>query len=136
MKGWNISREVALVPLDTAIEAKFVSFWIPSQHGQNWPAGVEKGVAYTRINLEDLRLLPVAVPSLPEQKEIVHRVEAFFKFIGQLETRYQKAKSHVDKLQQSILAKAFRGDLVTQDPNDEPASALLERIRVGRAEDV
>ncbi len=47
----------------------------------------------------------------------------------QIETRYQKAKTHVDKLTQSILAKAFRGELVPQDPNDEPASKLLERIR-------
>ena len=47
----------------------------------------------------------------------------------QLEARYAKAKAHVEKLTQSILAKAFRGELVPQDPNDEPASVLLERIR-------
>ena len=45
------------------------------------------------------------------------------------EARYTKAKAYVDKLTQSILAKAFRGELVPQDPNDEPASVLLERIR-------
>ena len=39
----------------------------------------------------------------------------------------------MDKLTQSILAKAFRGELVPQDPNDEPASVLLERIKVERA---
>ncbi|QHU98943.1 hypothetical protein, partial [Synechocystis sp. CACIAM 05] len=47
----------------------------------------------------------------------------------QIEARYQKAKAYTDKLTQSILAKAFRGELVPQDPNDEPAEALLERIR-------
>ena len=41
-----------------------------------------------------------------------------------------KAQAHVDKLTQSLLAKAFRGELVPQDPNDEPASALLARIRL------
>jgi type I restriction enzyme, S subunit len=50
-----------------------------------------------------------------------------------VEARYQKAKAVVDKLTQSILAKAFRGELVPQDPNDEPASELLERIREERA---
>lgn len=44
-------------------------------------------------------------------------------------SRYAKAKAHVEKLTQSILAKAFRGELVPQDANDEPAEKLLERIK-------
>jgi type I restriction enzyme S subunit len=67
-------------------------------------------------------------PPRLEQQEIVRRVEALFKTVDALEARYFKAKAHVDKLTQSILAKAFRGELVPQDPNDEPASVLLERI--------
>jgi archaellum component FlaD/FlaE len=55
-----------------------------------------------------------------------------FKTADQIEQRYQKAKSYIDQLTQSILAKAFRGELVPQDPNDEPASVLLERIRAER----
>ena len=50
----------------------------------------------------------------------------------QIEARYAKAKAHVEKLAQSILAKAFRSELVPQDPNDEPASVLLERIKQQR----
>lgn len=50
-----------------------------------------------------------------------------------IEQRYQKAKAHIDQLTQSILAKAFRGELVPQDPNDETASVLLDRIREERA---
>jgi len=45
-----------------------------------------------------------------------------------LEIHYQNAKARIDKLSQSVLAKAFRGELVPQDPNDEPAEKLLERI--------
>ncbi|PIP07466.1 MAG: type I restriction endonuclease subunit S, partial [Syntrophobacterales bacterium CG23_combo_of_CG06-09_8_20_14_all_48_27] len=67
-----------------------------------------------------------------EQFRIARRVEALFKIADQIETRYQKAKAYVDKLTQAILANAFRGELVPQDPNDEPASALLERIRQER----
>ena len=52
-----------------------------------------------------------------------------FKLADTLEERYETAKASVDRLPQSILAKAFRGELVPQDPNDEPAEALLERIR-------
>ena len=74
------------------------------------------------------------VPPIQEQREIVQRVERLFKVADQIEKRYEKAKAFVDKLPQSILAKAFRGELVPQDPTDEPASVLLERIQAERAQ--
>lgn len=58
--------------------------------------------------------------------------ETLFALADQIEARYAKAKANIDNLTQSILAKAFRGELVPQDPNDEPASALLERIKQQR----
>ena len=82
-----------------------------------------------KVGADGIRKAPIELPSLPEQQEIVRRVEALFKTADALEARYRTAKAHVDKLTQSILAKAFRGELVLQDPNDEPASVLLERIR-------
>lgn len=111
MKGWNVSREVSVVPVVGALP-QFVALYIASKTSQHWLAGVEKGVAYTGINLEDLRDLPVPVPPSPEQKEIVRRVDALFKFADQIEARYKKAQAQVGKLTQSILAKAFRGELV------------------------
>ncbi|MBK7993039.1 MAG: restriction endonuclease subunit S [Blastocatellia bacterium] len=83
----------------------------------------------TNLNQTILKSILFPLPPLAEQQEIVRRVESLFKLADQLEGRYQKAKSYVDKLTQSILAKAFRGELVAQDPNDEPASVLLERIK-------
>ena len=74
----------------------------------------------------------IDLPSLAEQEEIVRRVQILFKTADQIEQRYQKARTYIDQLTQSILAKAFRGELVPQDPNDEPASVLLERIRAER----
>lgn len=56
-----------------------------------------------------------------------------FAFADRLEARYTAARKQVDQLTPALLAKAFRGELVPQDPNDEPASALLERIRAERA---
>lgn len=73
--------------------------------------------------------LPMAVPPASEQTEIVSRVEQLFAFADQLEAKVAIAKQRIDTLTQSILAKAFRGELVPQDPTDEPASVLLERIR-------
>ena len=84
------------------------------------------------INLTSLGNVPLAIPPLAEQQEIVNRVQTLFKTADRIEQRYQKARTYIDQLTQSILAKAFRGELVPQDPNDEPASVLLERIRAER----
>jgi len=81
------------------------------------------------LSVSKINKIIIPLAPLAEQQEIVRRVESLFKLADQLEGRYQKAKSYVDKLTQSILAKAFRGELVAQDPNDEPASVLLERIK-------
>jgi type I restriction enzyme S subunit len=91
------------------------------------PARSTSGVH--NINSDEVSALQIPLAPLSEQQEIVHRVEALFKIADQIEARYKKAQAYVDKLPQSILAKAFRGELVPQDPNDEPASILLERIR-------
>lgn len=85
------------------------------------------------ISLSQCRNFLFPVPSIEEQTEIVRRVEQLFAFADQLEAKVASAKSRIDHLTQSILAKAFRGELVAQDPNDEPASLLLERIQAQRA---
>jgi type I restriction enzyme S subunit len=69
------------------------------------------------------------LPTLPEQQEIVRRVEDLFAFADRIEARLATAQKTVERLTPATLAKAFRGELVPQDPNDEPASALLERFR-------
>ncbi len=87
------------------------------------------GGAQPNISPSKIEALPFACPPLPEQKEIVRRVEELFALADRLEARVGKARGQVDKLTQAILAKAFRGELVPQDPNDEPAEKLLARIR-------
>jgi len=86
-------------------------------------------VAQPFLNMATVKNIPVPFCTIEEQKEIVRRVEQLFAFADKIEARYTKAKAMLDKLPQSILAKAFRGELVPQDPNDEPASVLLERIK-------
>jgi type I restriction enzyme S subunit len=72
--------------------------------------------------------MALPLPPLPEQKEIVRRVEALFAFADRIEARVASMQKTVERLTPATLAKAFRGELVPQDPNDEPASALLERF--------
>ena len=80
------------------------------------------------LNLGLLRELPILLPPLPEQTEIVRRVEALFAFADRIEARLATAQKTAERLTTATLAKAFRGELVPQDPNDEPAAELLERI--------
>jgi type I restriction enzyme S subunit len=85
--------------------------------------------AQKNINIAILNEVSVPLPPLPEQRETVRRVESLFRLAEQIEARYTKAKAQIDKLTQSILAKAFRGELVPQDPSDEPVEELLRRIK-------
>lgn len=91
------------------------------------------GGAQPNLNLDKVREISICLPTMDEQTEIVRRVEQLFAFADNLEANVAAAKSRIDNLTQSILAKAFRGELVPQDPNDEPASVLLERIKAQRA---
>lgn len=70
--------------------------------------------AQKNINIRILSDLLVPLPPVIEQQEIVRRVEALFKIADQIEERYMKAKAYIDKLTQSILAKAFRGELINE----------------------
>ncbi|WP_312680268.1 restriction endonuclease subunit S [Stutzerimonas nitrititolerans] len=85
------------------------------------------------ISGEKIYPLNLSIPPLTEQVEIARRVKQLFAIAEQLEAKVATAQARINHLTQSILAKAFRGELVPQDPNDEPASVLLERIKAQRA---
>ena len=72
--------------------------------------------------------LLVVLPHFDEQTEIVRRVETLFAFADRLEARLAQAQTAATRLTPALLAKAFRGELVPQDPNDEPAAELLRRL--------
>lgn len=88
--------------------------------------------AQKNINLAILEKIEFLLPTLPEQTEIVRQVEILFAYADRLEARLKAARKLSESLSPAILAKAFRGELVAQDPNDEPAVELLKRIRAGR----
>ncbi|MGB0945079.1 MAG: restriction endonuclease subunit S, partial [Marinomonas sp.] len=91
-------------------------------------------VGQVNISLTQCRESTIPLPSIEEQTEIVRLVEQYFALADTLEKNVVNAKQRVDNLTQSILAKAFKGQLVPQDPNDEPADKLLERIKAAREE--
>ncbi|MEH1978844.1 MAG: restriction endonuclease subunit S [Nostoc sp.] len=87
---------------------------------------------HQRISMTAITEAPIPLPPLVEQQKIVEIVRSFLELITNVEQQYQQAKGKLNQLNQSILAKAFMGELVPQDPDDEPASVLLERIRAER----
>ena len=89
---------------------------------------MQRGVTKSGLTLGDIRSVKFLIPDLDEQKEIVNRIESLFSYANYCDLNYQKAYTILENLTPIILDKAFRGELVPQDPNDEPASILLERI--------
>jgi type I restriction enzyme, S subunit len=79
-----------------------------------------------------LREIPVRLPPSDERDEIVRLTECFLMLADQIGQRYAASRRVVEHLTPALLAKAFRGELVPQDPTDEPASVLLARIRADR----
>lgn len=84
------------------------------------------------ISGSDLRSIPIPVPPKEEQQAIVSKVTGIMQAAGRYEVEREQAALTLTTLHQSLLSKAFRGELVPQDPDDEPASVLLERIRKER----
>jgi type I restriction enzyme, S subunit len=84
------------------------------------------------VNQKLLNQVQVPLPLLDEQDEIVRQIDIAFACINRLAAEATSARKLIDRLNQAVLAKAFRGELVPQDPHDEPASVLLERIRAER----
>jgi type I restriction enzyme, S subunit len=72
------------------------------------------------------------LPNLEAQDRAIRGIEKAFAWIERLLSETTGARKLIDRLDQAILAKAFRGELLPQDPNDEPASVLLERIKAER----
>lgn len=121
-----------MYPIDAKIETKYLLYYMLSERFVNWTSQQQGRVVLPKINQNALNKIPVPTPSINEQKEIVRRVESLFALADTVEKQYLAAKQRLDRLSQSILAKAFRGELVPQDPNDKPAAELLKRIQAER----
>lgn len=91
------------------------------------------GSTIKHLTGEALKNLQIPVPTLAEQERIVAEIESRFERADALETAVDRALNDAEKLKQAVLKKAFSGELVPQNPDDEPASVLLDRIRAARA---
>jgi type I restriction enzyme S subunit len=112
--------------------ADYLSFCLSNSANNGKLEQLFTGSTIKHLTGASLKKLQILLPSREEQEEIVDRVESLYSLADQLEARLTAARKVVDRLTPALLAKAFRGELVPQDPTDEPASVLLERIRAAR----
>ncbi|EOB6677954.1 restriction endonuclease subunit S [Vibrio vulnificus] len=134
LAGANVHRNLGVVVPKQGVVSKFIFYLMKSPSIQEQIEKSRTGANQPLLNLGDIKKFAVQLPEPSEQKEIVRLVDQYFAFADTIEAQVKKAQARVDNLTQSILAKAFRGELVPQDPNDEPADKLLERIAQARKE--
>lgn len=111
----------------------FALIWGAPQVREQIRERVKTTAGIWKISQFDLASISVDVPSIDVQTGEIQRIQQGLKAIEMCRVQFHTAAARLSTLDQSILAKAFRGELVPQDPNDEPASVLLERIRAERA---
>jgi len=135
-------RHIAIIKPDhSKVNYKYLSYYLGSPEVLKYADSVATGTAQKTVSLSHLRNFEVSLPPLEEQTEIVRRVEEFFAFADRIEQAAQAAQSRVNNLTQSILAKAFRGELTADwraaNPDlitgDNSAEALLAKIKAERA---
>lgn len=138
----NLTENAAkLCNLKEGISNKFLSLWLRSSFLQDIINSEIKSGAQGKLALARIKSLPLLLPPLPEQHEIVRRVEQLFAWADSIEKQVNNALASVNNLTQSILAKAFRGELTAQWRAENPelisgensAAALLEKIKAERA---
>ncbi|EBQ6222310.1 4'-phosphopantetheinyl transferase [Salmonella enterica] len=126
-----------MYPINSKIDTHFLFRWMLTTTFTDWASNAESRTVLPKINQKDLSEIPVPTPPLLEQHEIVRRVEQLFAYADTIEKQVNSALTRVNSLTQSILAKAFRGELTAQWRAENPdlisgensAAALLEKIK-------
>ncbi len=125
--------DLVICRLVQSMNSSYSAFYMNSEFAKSTVRNFQVGVAQQHFNVGAMSEMPVPYTSFDEQNEIVRQIETAFGWIERLSTEAKDASKLIYHLDQAVLAKGFRGELVPQDPNDEPASVLLERVKAGRA---
>lgn len=133
LEGANITQDTARLSISPMLSTDYIYWALLAEPTQRRIKSAMRGVAVRGINIGDVRALQIPLPAPEEQIEIVRRIENAWAFADHIERRLETAKTRIMQLSQGILAKAFRGELSSGDPNDEPAALLLDRIKTQKA---
>jgi type I restriction enzyme S subunit len=130
----NINQAITLFRVKNHLKSKYLYYFLSEGSSVNSLVNETSGVVgQVNISLTQCREFQIPIPTIKEQTEIVHRVEALFAKADTIEAAYQNLKQQIDNLPQAILAKAFKGELVAQLPTDGDAKDLLKEIAALRA---
>ncbi len=127
-----LAQRIICLQFDEQIVGAYAAIALQSDAFQTQLSEQSTGSTVAGIKASRLKELQIQIPSLDEQTEIVRRFEILFAFADRLEARLANARQQVGQLTPALLAKAFRGELVAQDPADEPATELLKRLAAQR----
>lgn len=102
------------------LHSEYLTYCLNSNYGRRWCKKVRTdGVGQSNINASVLATFIVPLPPIDEQKEIVKRVKQLLKIADSLSSKYQNGMARIEKIEQSILAKAFRGELISNGQDDQ-----------------
>ena len=118
-----------MYPITSEIKREYLFYYMLSSVFLSYATTAGERSVLPKINQKSLNIIPVPVPSLKEQTEIVKRVETLFKQADNIQAHYEALVKCIEVLPQTILAKAFKGELVQQLPTDGDAKELLEEIK-------
>lgn len=131
---WNINQAIAIFRAVDGVSAAFICNYLLSNIAQRWLKQRAKTTAgQTNLTLEVCRALPVPLPPTAEQLEIALLLDDLTRAVREQVNGVAVMLRQSNAQRQNILRAAFSGQLVPQDPNDEPAAELLARIRAERA---
>ncbi len=112
------------------VDPQWISLFLEARYQETRDEAA--GGVQPNLNLGIIKAIGLPVPPLDEQRAAIIRTSLAFSRADRLEAEAARGRALLDRLESAILAKAFKGELVPQDPNDEPASVLLDRIRTQR----
>ncbi|OPX97264.1 MAG: Type-1 restriction enzyme EcoKI specificity protein [Syntrophorhabdus sp. PtaB.Bin006] len=132
-KKFCLLGSVILIKVKKETNSRYLAYALKSPIMNTTLISVSGATAQQAIYLRDIKNIEIPLAPLPEQHAIVSEIESRLSVCDKVEETINNALKEAESLRQSILKKAFEGKLVPQDPNDEPASILLDRIRKERA---
>jgi type I restriction enzyme S subunit len=122
----------AIIP-ENGLSPEYIYFCCISTNFQKTILDNASATTLPILNKGKFEFLALPVPPYEEQQQIVAEIDRHFSIADEVEQTIEKSLKESGRLRQSILKKAFEGKLVPQDPNDEPAEKLLERIKAEKA---